>query len=93
MTLIDKQAPDFEFESTSGDAVRLSATLNDGPTVVVAFRGTWCSYCAEQLQTFSQLEYDMWRHLDLDVLSVSGVPDSGAPGDAGPILPLDAVAV
>jgi peroxiredoxin len=72
VTLLDQQAPDFEFESTAGSTVRLSETLEDGPTVVVAFRGTWCSYCAEQLQTFSALEYDMWRHLDADVLPVAG---------------------
>ncbi|MFB6218467.1 MAG: peroxiredoxin family protein, partial [Halobacteriaceae archaeon] len=36
------------------------------------FRGDWCSYCTEQLQTFSALEYDLWRHLDATVLPVAG---------------------
>lgn len=66
VTLLDEPAPDFEFASTAGENLRLSDTLDDGPTVVVTFRGTWCSYCAEQLQTFSELEYDMWRHLGVD---------------------------
>jgi peroxiredoxin len=83
VSLLDQPAPDFAFESTAGATVRLSETLDDGPTVVVAFRGTWCSYCAEQLETFSQLEYDLWRHLDVDVLPVAGasVPDLRAMRD------------
>lgn len=72
--LTGERAPDFELESTAGGTVRLTETLADGPSVVVLFRGHWCSYCAEQLQSFSALGYDMWRHLDVDVLPVTGDP-------------------
>lgn len=74
MSLLGKPAPEFELESTSGGAVRLSDTLDDGPTVVLPFRGTWCSFCQEQLQTFSQLYYDLHRHHDVDVLPLTNVP-------------------
>ena len=67
-------APDFALASTAGGEVRLSATLDRGPSVLVINRGTWCSYCAEQLQTFSNHEYDLWRHLGVDVLPVVGDP-------------------
>lgn len=76
-TLVGDGAPDFELESTRGDTVRLSETLDAGPSVVVFFRGNWCSYCQEQLRTYSLLGYDLWRHLDVDVLpvTVDSVPD------------------
>jgi peroxiredoxin len=76
MSLVNEVAPDFELESTAGGTVRLSETLTEGPSVVVFFRGTWCSFCAEQLQTFSALAYDMHRHQGIDVLPVTNVPVS-----------------
>jgi peroxiredoxin len=74
MSLLHEPAPDFTLENTAGETVTLSETLADGPSVVVTFRGVWCSYCTEQLRTFSELEYDLWRHLDVDVLPVAGEP-------------------
>lgn len=76
MSLVNEPAPDFELESTAGGSIRLSDTLEDGPTVVIPFRGVWCSFCAEQLQTFSALAYDMHRHQGIDVLPLANVPVS-----------------
>ena len=70
MTLEDSHAPDFTLRSTSGDDVTLSDTLADGPTVVLVNRGHWCSFCAEQLQTFSEISYDLWFNDGVDVLPV-----------------------
>lgn len=67
-------APDFALSSTAGGEVRLSETLERGPSVLLFNRGWWCSYCAEQLQAFSNLEYDLWRHLGADVLPIVGDP-------------------
>ncbi|WP_436348577.1 peroxiredoxin family protein [Natronorubrum sp. FCH18a] len=67
-------APNFALPSTAGGEKRLSETITTGPTVLVFFRGHWCSYCAEQLQTFSSLSYDLWRHLQVDVLPITGDP-------------------
>ncbi|GAB3321528.1 hypothetical protein GCM10027355_20430 [Haloplanus salinarum] len=55
MTLEGATAPDFTLESTAGEPVTLSETLDDGPTAVLINRGHWCSFCAEQLQTFSEV--------------------------------------
>lgn len=79
-SLLDKQAPDFELESTAGEKGSLSETLNfaehhfrpPGPTVVVLFRGFWCSYCAEQLHSYDRLYYDLWRHHNVNFLPISG---------------------
>lgn len=70
MSLEGQQAPDFELERTSGDTVRLSETLESGPTVVVINRGAWCSFCAEQLATFSRVAEDLKFNDGVDFLPV-----------------------
>lgn len=70
MSLEGEQAPDFTLESTSGETVTLSETLASGPTVVLVNRGHWCSFCAEQLGTFSEVSYDLWFNDGVDVLPV-----------------------
>ena len=76
MSLKESQAPDFTLDSTAGEEVTLSETLEEGPTVVLINRGHWCSFCAEQLGTFSEVSYDLWFHDDVDILPV--VTDSVA---------------
>lgn len=68
------RAPEFSLESTAGGEVRLAEAIETGPAVVVLNRGHWCSYCAEQLATYSELGYDLWRHYDTTVLPVLGDP-------------------
>ncbi|MFC6826557.1 peroxiredoxin family protein [Halopelagius fulvigenes] len=70
MTLEQTQAPDFTLENTGGGETTLSETLDSGPTVVLVNRGHWCSFCAEQLQTFSEVSYDLWFNDDIDVVPV-----------------------
>ena len=71
MSLLGKQAPDFTLQNTAGNEITLSETLDGGPTVIIMFRAAWCSFCAEQLQTFSALSYDLWHNHDVDILPVS----------------------
>ena len=70
MTLLDEDAPEFAARSTAGGEVSLSETLADGPAVVLINRGHWCSFCAEQLETFSEVSYDLWFNDGVDVLPV-----------------------
>jgi len=70
MTLECESAPDFTLESTGGGETTLSETLSDGPTVVLVNRGSWCSFCAEHLQTFSEVSYDLWFNDGVDILPV-----------------------
>jgi len=74
MLSVGDGAPEFNLKNTAGADVSLSETLETGPSVVLVNRGYWCSYCAEQLQTFSSLAYDLWRHYDTDVLPIIGDP-------------------
>ena len=41
MSLAYDDAPDFTLDSTAGEPVTLSETLDDGPTVVLINRGHW----------------------------------------------------
>ena len=70
MGLEGEQAPDFTLPSTAGDEVTLSDRLEEGPAVVVINRGHWCSFCAEQLQTFSEVSYDLWFNDNVDIVPV-----------------------
>lgn len=79
MSLEGEQASDFTLQSTTGEEISLSDRLEDGPAVVLINRGHWCSFCAEQLQTFSEVEYDLWFNENVDVLPV--VTD-----DVGPLV-------
>lgn len=74
MPEVGDSAPEFALPDTSGGTTSLSEITEAGPAVLVFNRGYWCSYCAEQLQTFSALEYDLWRHLDVDVVPIVGDP-------------------
>jgi peroxiredoxin len=70
MSLEGEDAPDFTLESTAGSEVSLEATLETGPTVVLVNRGHWCSFCAEQLDTFSPVYEDLRFNHGVDVLPV-----------------------
>jgi peroxiredoxin len=70
MGLEGEHAPDFTLPSTAGGEVTLSDRLEDGPAVVIINRGHWCSFCGEQLQTFSEVATDLWFNDDVDVLPV-----------------------
>lgn len=70
MGLEGEQAPDFTLPSTAGEEVSLSDRLEDGPAIVIINRGHWCSFCAEQLQTFSEVSYDLWFNEDVDIVPV-----------------------
>lgn len=74
MSLVGQTAPGFSVEPAAGEPLSLSETLDCGPTVVLINRGSWCSYCAEQLQTFSELHYDVWRHQGVDIVTVLNDP-------------------
>jgi len=70
MSLHNEDAPEFTLESTAGEDVSLADSLGDGPTIILINRGHWCSFCAEQLQTFSEVAYDLWFNDGVDVLPI-----------------------
>ena len=47
-------APDFTLPDATGQAVSLSALLNQGPVVLVFYRGEWCPYCNLTLRAYQK---------------------------------------
>mmetsp|Transcript_43282 Transcript_43282/g.80414 ORF Transcript_43282/g.80414 Transcript_43282/m.80414 type:complete len:358 (-) Transcript_43282:49-1122(-) len=47
-------APDFELVDQDGDMVRLSRLLEEGPVVLVFYRGKWCPQCNATLKRLQQ---------------------------------------
>lgn len=47
-------APDFTLPDARGERVRLSTMLEDGPVVLVFYRGAWCPYCNLHLNVLHQ---------------------------------------
>jgi peroxiredoxin len=47
---IGDEAPAFELVGDDGESRTLDGALQDGPVVLVFYRGDWCPYCRTQLQ-------------------------------------------
>jgi len=45
-------APDFELPDARGGSVTLAGLREDGPVVLIFYRGAWCPYCNLQLRAF-----------------------------------------
>ena len=57
---VGAQAPAFALEDGSGRTVHSSDLLALGPLVINFFRGRWCSYCVNELESWRDL-YDTVR--------------------------------
>ena len=51
---IGDKAPDFELPNAHGKNVRLSKALENGPVVLVFYRGAWCPFCNLQLHALNK---------------------------------------
>lgn len=47
-------APDFTLKNASGEEVRLTELLKQGPVVLTWYRGGWCPYCNIALAAFQE---------------------------------------
>ncbi len=52
---IGSTAPDFTLLNVDGTPVSLSAALQDGPVVLVFYRGGWCPYCNIALRAYQAM--------------------------------------
>ena len=69
-------APDFILPDAQGGPVRLRALLDQGPVVVVFYRGGWCPYCNLHLRGF-QRRLPAFRELGATVVAISPqLPDN-----------------
>jgi peroxiredoxin len=47
-------APDFSLSNATGEVISLKQLLDNGPVVLVFYRGAWCPYCNLQLQQYQK---------------------------------------
>ena len=50
-----QEAPTFTLPSATAEPVALAQLLQQGPVVLVFYRGKWCPYCNVQLRAYQQL--------------------------------------
>lgn len=51
---VGDEAPGFTLQNQTGDSVSLSTLLEQGPVVLIWYRGGWCPYCNLTLAAYQQ---------------------------------------
>ena len=70
------RAPNFRLPNAQGGSVELHALLEQGPVVMLFYRGDWCPYCSLELRAYQKLLPQM-RALGANLVAVSPqMPDS-----------------
>jgi peroxiredoxin len=59
---VGAKAPEFELPDGSGRTVRSRDLLALGPVILNFFRGRWCSYCVNELETWRDLYDELRAH-------------------------------
>ncbi|MGD1854988.1 MAG: peroxiredoxin-like family protein [Leptolyngbyaceae cyanobacterium] len=63
-------APDFELPDATGQSVRLSELLQQGPVIINFYRGEWCPYCNLELRAFQNLLPE-FKQMGANLIAVS----------------------
>ena len=64
------QAPNFTAETHDGSSVTLSELLDEGPVVLIFYRGAWCPYCNLHLNAF-ETNFEAFESVGAKLLGVS----------------------
>lgn len=59
---VDDRAPAFALLNARGRMVRLADLLQQGPVVLVFYRGVWCPYCNMQLRALQEILPEIRAH-------------------------------
>lgn len=59
---VGQTAPSFTLPSATAELVDLGKLLQQGPVVLVFYRGNWCPYCNVQLRAYQQLLPELAQH-------------------------------
>jgi len=84
-------APDVTAADTHGDAVRLRGLLEEGPVLVVFYRGGWCPYCNSQIRELAVAHPELARRGVTPVAVSVDRPEEGAKTRAAYSIPFPVV--
>lgn len=56
---VGERPPDAHLTNYEGKPVLLSDILNNGPTVIIFYRGAWCGYCTQHLAELNDIRRDI----------------------------------
>jgi len=59
---VGDKAPDFSLPNVAGHPVRLSDELENGPVILVFYRGAWCPFCNLQLHALQKAEAEFAKY-------------------------------
>lgn len=68
--MVGSNAPDFTATTHTGEEVKLSELYQNGPVVLVFYRGAWCPYCNLHLQQFEAKKAEFER-ANATILAIS----------------------
>jgi peroxiredoxin len=67
---VGDEAPDFTLPASNRESVTLSEVLEDGPAVLVWYRGGWCPYCMIELKAYQE-HLESFRDAGARVLAIA----------------------
>mgnify|MGYP006266090767 CR=1 FL=1 len=70
------RAPDFRLPAATGEMIRLSELLAEGPVVLTWYRGGWCPYCNISLRAYQQALPEIYQQGGQLVAISPELPDS-----------------
>lgn len=73
---VGDKAPDFTLKNATGDDISLYDRLDEGPVVLVWYRGGWCPYCNITLQRLQSELPNFEKHNASLIALTPEVPDS-----------------
>lgn len=59
---VGEAAPDAKLQDSEGKEVNLKALYDEGPTLILFYRGGWCPYCNFQIRSLTKSADDFSKH-------------------------------
>lgn len=75
---VGDKAPDFSLPNVAGHPVRLSDELENGPVILVFYRGAWCPFCNLQLHALQKAEAEFAKYHAQVIAVTPQSPDKSA---------------
>ncbi len=75
---VGDKAPDFSLPNVAGHPVQLSEELQNGPVILVFYRGAWCPFCNMHLHALQKAEAEFAKYHAQVIAVTPQSPDKSA---------------